>query len=233
MHGVTCCAQGSGDIVPRVAVEPKAGDEYEFHEVTVDLASDISAKLMTMATRMQPLARGLRELVGLRDDATGSLSLIRITRVRSKLAFVGAYALAVVILVALPIPAIAHSLAVDVVTVVFLVVGVRAFRGRGEPVAPPRAWWRATSRPRAGFWIAGLQLFAVFSAVLDANNLTLRELSTPAEWFVAVDMIVWSIAIGAFYLQSSVRLVRNTKRAAKAVQDAEWATYVARRDALG
>lgn len=60
----------------------------------------------------------------------------------------------------------------------------------------------------------------------------MREPSTTAEWFVAMDIVAWSIAIGAFYLQSSVRLVRNAKRAAKAAQDAEWATYVARRDAL-
>ncbi|MCS5736113.1 hypothetical protein [Herbiconiux daphne] len=41
----------------------------------------------------------------------------------------------------------------------WIVLGGRMFRGEDEPVAPPRAWWRLTSGPTAGFVIAAL--FAV------------------------------------------------------------------------
>ncbi|MDO9398121.1 MAG: hypothetical protein Q7T71_16370, partial [Herbiconiux sp.] len=40
----------------------------------------------------------------------------------------------------------------------WIVVGARLFRGDGEPVEPPRAWWRLTAAPKAGFVIAGVLL---------------------------------------------------------------------------
>lgn len=38
-----------------------------------------------------------------------------------------------------------------ITSLLFLIVGVRVFRGRDEDVRPPRPWWQMTSRPAAGF----------------------------------------------------------------------------------
>lgn len=50
----------------------------------------------------------------------------------------------------------------------WIVVGARLFRGDDEPVDPPRAWWRLTAKPTAGFVIAGLLGVQVLGAVVTA-----------------------------------------------------------------
>ena len=62
--------------------------------------------------------------------------------------------LGMLLLAALGVP---ESLAPFIGSLWFLaivVVGVRVFRGPDEPVEPPRAWWRMTARPFAGFLLA-------------------------------------------------------------------------------
>ena len=80
----------------------------------------------------------------------------------------------------------------------FVVVGVRTFRGAGEAVRPPRAWWRMTARPPAGYLLGGLFLAqAAWSALTrDATPLS------------AVGAAV-SALIGLAYLAASVRLARH------------------------
>ena len=84
----------------------------------------------------------------------------------------------------------------------FAVVGFgsRVFRAQGEPVAQPRVWWRATGRPTAGFVLAALFVFAAVAALLPPNAMVVSEWW----WYAAT-----SVPIVAFYLHSSIRLVRG------------------------
>lgn len=82
---------------------------------------------------------------------------------------------------------------------VVVLVGSRAFRIAGEPFAPPRAWWRATGRPAAGFWLAAVFLLGLVTFFLPS------QLGALEAWLYAGS----SLMIGAFYLQSSIRLVRG------------------------
>ena len=45
---------------------------------------------------------------------------------------------------------------------VYIMVAVRSFRGRDEPLEPPRPWWRMTARPAAGFNLGALFVLAAF-----------------------------------------------------------------------
>ena len=93
---------------------------------------------------------------------------------------------------------------------VLLVVAVRTFRGRDEPVDPPRRWWRMTAKPTAGYVLGVL-------AVLTLINL--RDLGYPASLTrVGGPVIVWTSAVlsllaGIAYLNSSIRLTRMTAAA--------------------
>ena len=81
-------------------------------------------------------------------------------------------------------------------------VGARVFRGRAEPVEPPRDWWRMTSKPKAGFLIGSLQLvsaanevgFLIFRDDVDALTLVLNLIS--------------DLVLAVLYFHSSRRLVR-------------------------
>ncbi len=103
----------------------------------------------------------------------------------------------VLTLVSVPPPAI---LLVDVVWG-FAVVwfGSRVFRITGEPLDPPRRWWRATGRPPAGFVIFGLFALSGVAAFLPSTD------DDPALWWY----LVTSAPLAAFYLHSSIRLVRG------------------------
>jgi hypothetical protein len=78
-------------------------------------------------------------------------------------------------------------------------LGSRAFRTRGEAIAPPRVWWRATGRPLAGFLIFGLFAINALFAFLPYPE------EDPALWWY----LVTGMPIAAFYLYSSIRLVRG------------------------
>lgn len=80
--------------------------------------------------------------------------------------------------------------------------GVRSFRGPGEPIKPPRAWWRMTSRPRAGF-VVGSQhvLFFVNNiliAVFGPSNFTLA---------CALGALIYG-PLAFLFFRSSIRLRR-------------------------
>jgi hypothetical protein len=89
---------------------------------------------------------------------------------------------------------------VAVLNIAYVVVGVRTFRGVDENREDPRAWWRATAKPAAGFWIgAGL-------AVAAAISLLGALASDPEDSFVPALACVVYGATAVFYLHSSYRL---------------------------
>jgi hypothetical protein len=85
----------------------------------------------------------------------------------------------------------------------FVFGGVRSFRGRREPVLPPRTWWRATARPKAGFVLGSVLLIGVALNVL-------YTISQPAE-LLSTNIVdaMSNLILAFFYLNSSIRLVRN------------------------
>lgn len=87
----------------------------------------------------------------------------------------------------------------------WIIIGVRTFRGDGEPIRPPRAWWRMTNKPTAGFVIAALLLV---HAVATATQL--GQDSTGVLGF----SIVFDVVVAGFYLHSSMKLKtrKNSER---------------------
>lgn len=94
-----------------------------------------------------------------------------------------------------------------------LLLGARIFRGRGEAVEPPRAWWRMTARPtlsrRLGILFVVLSLFNVAAVVFTATGVY-----APVPELGGADVFVYSFgileyaAIGYLYLNSAIRLKR-------------------------
>ncbi|WP_368497241.1 hypothetical protein [Herbiconiux sp. A18JL235] len=84
------------------------------------------------------------------------------------------------------------------VVAAWVVVGARVFRDGHEPVAPPRAWWRFTGKPTAGFVIGGM---LVVAGGVAATSASLTGGSQAALFASGV-----AAAIGAAYLHSSLRL---------------------------
>ncbi|MBT2518414.1 hypothetical protein J7E29_13285 [Streptomyces sp. ISL-90] len=94
-----------------------------------------------------------------------------------------------------------------------LLLGARIFRGRGEAVEPPRAWWRMTARPawsrRLGILFVVLSLCNVATVVFTATGV-----SAPVPDLGGADVFVYSFAIVEYavvaylYLNSAIRLKR-------------------------
>lgn len=100
----------------------------------------------------------------------------RITTAQAKVGYVvGALVVEVLVMVllsALGLPGAAASLLGALWSLAIVVVGVRVFRGPGEPVVPPRAWWRMTAGPVVGFLLAAYFLVdAVVPRRADAPDL--------------------------------------------------------------
>jgi hypothetical protein len=100
-------------------------------------------------------------------------------------------------------PALLFNFTVGAViyVVLFLVwatLGTRCFRGDGEPVEPPRPWWKLTAKPTAG-WILATLLF------LQAVWVLTSSLAGPgAAGSVLVAAVYFIVA--ALFVHSSVRL---------------------------
>lgn len=82
----------------------------------------------------------------------------------------------------------------------------RVFRVREEPLVAPRAWWRATGRPTAGFVIAAYIVLSVLAtyipAALDDAALSAGDLALTG---------LWTALVVAFYLNSSIRQLRSPR----------------------
>jgi hypothetical protein len=84
----------------------------------------------------------------------------------------------------------------------WIVLGARMFRCADEPVQPPRAWWRFTSRPTGGFVLA--VLFALQAAITGLSTYLASLAGTPSGPTSAAAAL--SAAAAIVYLHSSLRL---------------------------
>jgi len=142
---------------------------------------------------------------------------IRITRWYFKVLYVvGAWLVgfpAQSLLTALDAPALVGSLLITAITLASVIVGARLFRGRGEPVAPRRPWWKVTARPllsRVLGLIFTLSLASTLLLVITATlgvaqsaqslgRMTILDTTTSA---------VLSAALAFLYLNSAARLAK-------------------------
>ena len=99
-------------------------------------------------------------------------------------------------------------LAGSVVTLAGFVVGARIFRGRGEPIEPPRPWWRMTARPtlsrRLGILFAVLAALSVMTLLLRAAGVSAAPGSTGT--FETVVVTIETGILAYLYLNSATRL---------------------------
>jgi hypothetical protein len=133
---------------------------------------------------------------------------MRITTVHGKVAYVVA---APIVLLLLQLLAVAvggfrsSTLVIGssiLAQLAFVIVGIRSFRGEGEPVRPPRVWWRMTARPPAGFVLGCLFL-------LQAGWSALTQQAGP----ITTAAATVSAFIGLAYLAASAALVRHLQEA--------------------
>ncbi|MFE4468271.1 hypothetical protein ACFRFH_05570 [Leifsonia sp. NPDC056824] len=82
-----------------------------------------------------------------------------------------------------------------------VIILARSFRGIGEPVRPPRAWWKLTSRPRAGFLLGTMYL-------LSSITLLAPTLQSPSGWAAGANALL----LGVAFLNSSIRLTILRRR---------------------
>jgi hypothetical protein len=133
--------------------------------------------------------------------------MLRIRRTRWKVLYTaGAVVLiftANALLLPRVLPGLLALIAGDLLVMAVFFIGTRSFRGAGEPVAPPRALWRMTSKPRSGFVIASLFVVSATGNVFSSITRPVDEL--PA--YVLSGIVDASLAL--LYLRSSVRLTRN------------------------
>jgi hypothetical protein len=128
---------------------------------------------------------------------------LRVMNPWQKFAFLIAYPMAGRLLswvLALALPHVAQSIVIEIIMDCALVAMARSFRGSGEPVEPPRAWWRLTARPLAGWWLGGMWILAAFSVFSPQST----ELSIPAA--------IGSLILGVAFLNSSIRLTALRRR---------------------
>lgn len=139
-------------------------------------------------------------------------SPLRITELWAKFLYVVVWVVGGFVLVLALRPAgIIETILRLVVQTTAIYIGVRSFRGEGEPALPPRRWWRATSRPTAGFVLAGLFGLGALNWVVPASfqlgSVTTSGVSGfPWGLLHSIVMFVWNLAIGVFYLNSSAIL---------------------------
>jgi hypothetical protein len=141
---------------------------------------------------------------------------LRIVRWELKLAYViGAYAIGLAIYWTLRLVGLPHVMVGLVgvgVDLAAILLGARIFRGRGEPIGPPRERWRMTARPRLstalGIVFVVSSAFMVLGFVLAVLGVSV-EPSDPAEQIVgsATAALEYGL-IGALYLRSAARLRR-------------------------
>lgn len=102
-------------------------------------------------------------------------------------------------IVALMLPLPAQVIVYEILWDAALIAMARSFRGYGEPVAPRRAWWRLTARPRAGWWLALLWLVAFASQFTSPFSVTMTVQN------------VGSLILGLAFLNSSIRLTAQRR----------------------
>ncbi|WP_440710858.1 hypothetical protein [Herbiconiux sp. YIM B11900] len=109
----------------------------------------------------------------------------------------------------LPTPLL--SVIASVLFLAYVLLGVRVFRGRDEPIVPARAWWRMTAKPTAGFVLgAYFALSLVYEVVLAIVDPAGRFPGRPdADVFTFILNLIGTAPLVYLYLNSSIRLVRS------------------------
>jgi hypothetical protein len=142
---------------------------------------------------------------------------IRITRWYFKLLYVvGAWLVGLPVqglLAALNAPALVGSLLNTAITLASVIVGARVFRGRGEPVAPRRSWWRMTARPLLSRVLGTIFLLSLASMLLVVitANLGIDQSAKSLGRTTILDTttsVVLSAVLAFLYLNSAVRLAK-------------------------
>ncbi|WP_295126236.1 hypothetical protein [uncultured Leifsonia sp.] len=129
---------------------------------------------------------------------------LRITSPQTKVVFVVLgyiAALTVAVVGALLLNVSAGLFAYGAVVLVLVLVGARTFRGEAEDVHASRPMWRMTTKPVAGFVIAALFFLQALTTAASAAD-------APHYAPLYVLSIVFSLALSAAYLNSSLRLRR-------------------------
>lgn len=104
-------------------------------------------------------------------------------------------------LLGLALPVEAVVIITEPLWLIALVTVARSFRGWGEPVEPPRAWWRLTSRPRAGWLLGAMYLLGALSVFSPSKHAVVTWTDT-----------VGSLLLAAAFLNSSIRLTVQRRR---------------------
>jgi hypothetical protein len=141
--------------------------------------------------------------------------MIRLRKTRWKVAYivVGVVSVLAIEIVIRPLmfPNPMYAVVANSLTVLLYFGGVRSFRGLGEPIEPPRAWWRMTSRPRAGYIIGTLLVLN------SANGVVVAATGPPQLIFDVVLGVVVDASLAFLYFRSSTRLRKAPPRTVQEV----------------
>ena len=142
---------------------------------------------------------------------------MRIVRVRSKvLYFAAAFAISYPVDAILDrfTPVEASVLLNAAIGAAVYVAASRSFRGAGEPVEPPRPWWRMTARPK------GSLVLAILCAAAVAVSFLPLGVAVGVVQVVA-NITLWSMFAGLFF-NSWLRLRRDKPAGWVKPSSAEW-----------
>jgi len=135
---------------------------------------------------------------------------LRIVRTRFKLLYFVAYFVEGVLLRVLLPPATPDVLWVGsghLLFILFVFVAVRSFRGRDEPIDPPRAPWRMTGTVRSAVILAIVLLVLVTVDVVDFA--TSRHAVTLVHAVSSLFTDLENLVLAVLYINSAVRLRRS------------------------
>lgn len=140
---------------------------------------------------------------------------VRVVRWYLKLAYAAgvwlAGYLAIALLDALIAPQIIGSIVSAVLTLAGIVLGARWFRGKGEPIAPARPWWKMTARRTlsrvvgvASLLGSALTIASLLGAAMGAESrMQLLTVATLPEYVLSAALFA---IIATLYLNSAIRL---------------------------
>ncbi|HEY9366750.1 MAG TPA: hypothetical protein VIP55_08975 [Agromyces sp.] len=107
-------------------------------------------------------------------------------------------------------PGVALDIVNTLVNLAAFALAVRIFRGRDEPIDPPRAWWRMTAWPtlsrRLGIVFAVFAAMSVISAVLSAVGV--GGLPSSATVGLGISAAVQTGLLSFLYLNSAAHMAR-------------------------
>ena len=145
------------------------------------------------------------------NERVQRLLSVRLTRPAVKVAYVLAFVLLGIVLVRF-VPVVGGVLR-DLVQLAAIWYGSRVFRGRGEPVAPPRPRWKMTAWPKASGWIGALAVLGFASpGILELFHRVnpARYSSTysiPGDLVELISLMLFWAIVAVAYLNSWWRLL--------------------------